>query len=217
MAISTYAELKTAIANWLERSGDAAITANAGDFIALAESRLNRSLTLRAMEAETTLTGSVSSRQLTLPSDFVEPKALFLTTFGSQDYLRPFLAGTEPLGTTDGTPTAWTVNGAALDLDRPCDRAHTFLFRYRKSFALSDSATTNWLLTNHPDAYLFAALVEANIFLGDNETAVSWELRLKQSLDQIAEKEGRSKSRATLGVDPALMRTTGAFSITRGE
>jgi len=216
MAISTYAELKTAIANWLERSGDSAITNNAGDFIALAESRLNRALQLRAMETGTTLTGTLSSRQLALPSDFVEPKALFLTTFGTEDYLRPFLAGTEPLGTTDGTPNAWTVNGTAIDLDRPCDRAHTFLFRYRKSFALSDGAPANWLLSNHPDAYLFAALVEANIFLGDNDNAVAWELRLGQALSQIADKEGRSKSRATLATDPALAATRG-FSISSGD
>ena len=140
MAISTYAELKTAIATWLERSGDSAVTGNAADFVTLAESRLNRSLSLRAMETETTLTGTVSSRQLTLPSDYVEPKSLFLTTFGTQDWLRPFLAGTETLGTTNGTPTAWTINGTAIDLDRPCDQAHSFLFRYRQSFALSDAA-----------------------------------------------------------------------------
>ncbi len=216
MAISTYAELKTAIANWLERSGDTTISANAGDFIALAESRLNRALALRAMETETTLTGTASSRSLVLPADFVEPKSLFLTTFGTQGRLRPFLAGTEPLSTANGTPTAWTVNGTNIDLDRPCDQAHSFLFRYRRSFALSDGAPTNWLLSNHPDAYLFAALIEANIFLGDNEAAVGWELRLGQALGQIADKEGRSKSRATLVTDPAL-GAAGGFTITTGE
>lgn len=217
MAISTYAELKTAIATWLERSGDVAVTGNAADFVTLAESRLNRTLPLRAMETETTLTGTVSSRQLTLPSDYVEPKSLFLTTFGTQDWLRPFLAGTETLGTTNGTPTAWTINGTAISLDRPCDQAHSFLFRYRQRFALSDASPTNWLLSNHPDAYLFACLIEANIFLGDNDGAIAWELRLSQSLDQIADKEGRSTSRAALTVDPALSAAAAGFSIRKGE
>lgn len=215
MAISTFAELKTAVANWLERSGDAAITASVADFIALAESRLNRMLKLRAMEATTTLTGTHSSRSLSLPTDYVEPKALFLTTFGAQDELRPFLAGTEAFGTTNGVPGAWTIDGANISLDVPCDQAHTFSFQYRQKFALSDAAPTNWLLTNHPDAYLFASLIEANVFLGDTETAVGWELRLTPSVEEINAKEGRSKSRAILTMDNALA-ATGGFQITRG-
>lgn len=214
MALSTYAELKSAVKSWLDRSTDAAL--DPSDFITLAESRLNRSLALRAMETDSALTATIGSRSLGLPADFVEPKALFLTSFGAEERLRPFLAGTEPFVIAAGTPTAWTIGGASIDLDRPADIAHSFRFRYRQSFALSDEAPANWLLSNHPDAYLFAALIEANVFLGDSEAAVAWEMRLGQSLAEIAAKEGRSKSRAGLMVDPMLAGGAG-FSMSRGE
>jgi len=51
MAISTFAELKTAAANWLDRSD---LTDRIPEFIALAEARFNRILRIRAMETVST-------------------------------------------------------------------------------------------------------------------------------------------------------------------
>ena len=84
MAISNYAELQTAIVTWMARDGDGDLTSQAPTFIALGESRLNRDLPLRVMEVDTTLTGATSSRELTLPSDFVEPISLHLTSYGDE-------------------------------------------------------------------------------------------------------------------------------------
>ena len=47
MAIGTFAELKTAIANWLDRDD---LTARVPEFIALSEARINRALDVRQME-----------------------------------------------------------------------------------------------------------------------------------------------------------------------
>lgn len=70
MAITTYSELKTALANWSKRTD---LTAMMGDFIALAESRIQRSLLARAQEVETELTMAPGSRYVALPSDFDSP------------------------------------------------------------------------------------------------------------------------------------------------
>jgi hypothetical protein len=215
MAISTYTELKAAIEAWLSRQGDASITANAADFISLAEARLNRDLPLRVMQTTTTLTGTVSSRAVALPSDFIEPIALFLTTFGVETFLKPLVAGNFEYETTSGTPAGWCINGTNIDLDAPCDQAHTFSFRYRKSFALSDADPTNWLLTNHPDCYLSACMVEAGIFAED-ERASSWEQRLRSAIDSIAWVDARSIAVGTLSVDPAL-RAPGRFDFATGR
>ncbi len=51
MAISTYAELKTGIANWLDRTD---LTDKIPDFIALAESRHRRDFKIRRMETRVT-------------------------------------------------------------------------------------------------------------------------------------------------------------------
>ena len=204
MAITTYDELKTAIERWAAREGDTQVSGNAADFVTLGESRLNRVLPLRVNHVNTTLTGTASSRALALPSDFVEPIALFLTTFGVQTRLKPLVAGTFEYGTTNGIPSAWCINETNIDLDVPCDRAHTFSFRYRRSFTLSDSAPTNWLLTNHPDAYLAACLVEYFMFDMNEERAAVWQQRFNTAVEEIAEKDARGLAAATLSVDDAI-------------
>ncbi len=216
MAITTYSELQTAVANWLDRGGDAAFTARVPEFIALGESRLNRLLRLRVMQADTPLTGTIGLRTLALPTDFVEPIRLQLTTFGDFVRLAAQDASTMRYRMTNGTPQAWAVNGANIDVDCPCDQAHTFTFHYRKSFALSDTATTNWLLSNHPDVYLFAALVESGLFTEDASYLTGVHQRLDLAIEEILHKEARSESLAILEVDPALGVRAKSFNIYSG-
>jgi hypothetical protein len=75
MALTTYTELKTSIADWLNRSD---LTATIPDFISLAEAQIERTLRTRQMLTRTTLTidGEFESTQ----SDFLETRALKLTS-----------------------------------------------------------------------------------------------------------------------------------------
>ena len=215
---SNYTDLQAEILSWMARTGDSDLTSKAPDFIAFAEARLNRELPLRVMETDTTLTGTTSSRELALPTDFVEPIALHLTTYGDQRWLRPFIAGSGPLmsyHTTNGVPCAWTINGENIDLDTPCDQAHTFTFRYRQSFALA-TTDPNWLLTNQPDLYLAASLVEAYQFQKNAEAVSLWEQRYQESKRQVIKVNGRSKGIARLVVDRGL-RSVGGFDINSGD
>ncbi len=223
MAISTYANLKTALETWLARSGDADVVANAADCIAMGESRLNRVLPLRTMWRDTNLTSTIGSRLITLPTDYVEPVALFLitgsVTTGIHSPLKAFVQGTVTLSTTRKAPTAWAIAGDSISLDAPSDQVYNFFFRYRQSFALSDSATTNWLLTNHPDCYLAAAMVHAAMLVRDSEAIQIWQSALNQHIEEISEKDARSMAIATLFVDPALtadLSTPGFFDFTSG-
>jgi hypothetical protein len=215
VAISTYAELKSAVEDWLER-GD--LGSRLADIVTLAESRLNRDIPLRAMEADIALTGTSSSRLIALSTvtNFYEPIALYLTTFGVRTKLHPFIGGTKEVGTTNGVPRAWSINGTNIELDKPCDQAHTFSFHYRKSFALSDSSTTTELLTSHPDVYLSACLVEGfSLPPAEPDKASYWESRYQAAKREVRNKEARNKSIAPLTVDPALLRG-GGFNINEG-
>jgi hypothetical protein len=214
MAISTYIELKTAIDSWLARDD---LTSKTGDFIMLAEARLNRICPLNVNRVDLAMTCASGSRNpITFPTDFVEPIALYLTTNSAYTMLLPKIAGTFSYGTTEATPVAWCINGSAIDLDSPCDAAHTFSFRYRKSFTLSDSAPTNWLLTNHPDVYLHAALVEAEMYLKDFEAAAVRLAMVEQTANQVSEKDARNLSMAPLVVDRALRPPAASFDYTVG-
>ena len=205
MAIGTYDELKTAIAAWLERAGDTAVSSQAADFITLTEARLNRTLPIREAKVDSPLTGVVSSRELTLPTGFVEPIYLHLIDGTDRIPLKAENARSMVYLTDSGRPSAWCINGDAIDLDCPCDAAYSFVFRNRQKLALSGAAPTNWLLTNHPDVYLFGALVEASIFFPNPEFASAMNQRFDRAVAEISDIEARSEGIATLSVDIGLL------------
>lgn len=212
----SYATLQTALQEMRERS-DTAFTNQLTTFIALAEAKLNRLVRVRPAEVnDTSLTGTASSRFITLPSDFMEPVALWLTSSSQYRLLRPYAAGSMTLSTTNGTPDAWAIDGTTIQLDVPCDSAHTFVFRYRKK--LFDLATTspNFLLTNHPDVYLFACLMEACDWENDNDGLGKYDARFKLAVAELERVESRHKARAVMTVDDAIQPTRTGFDFTTG-
>lgn len=212
MAISTYAELQTAVTDWMARSD---LSGNAVDFITLAEARLNRKLPLRELWENEALTGTTSSRTLTLPTDYIEAGWLRLTTHaGENPKLAQKTTDAIAYGSTNGTPTAWCIDAGTIRLDCPCDQAHTFLFRHRKKLDLA-TTSTNWLLTHHPDVYLAAVLVWGGAFIKDVEQASPWKGLLEEAIDELAWIEDKGEAGAALTVDPALVGR-GAFNINVG-
>ncbi len=52
---------------------------------------------------------------------------------------------------------------------------YTMTMRYRaKVPALSGTNTTNWVLTTHPEIYLYASLMEAEPFLRNDARVQTW-------------------------------------------
>lgn len=204
MSISTYSELKTAIETWRARAGEARITANAADCVMLGETRLNRELPLRVFWINTTLTGVVDSRQLTLPSDFVEPEFLKLTSNSRFAKLRKRPAAAMNYFSASGEPTEWCINGANIDLNRPCASAYTFSFRYRQKLALSDGSPTNWLLTNHPDIYLAAVLLWSGLLIKDDDVT-AWGALLRDGIEKLLTLDMEADGDVELESDPALL------------
>lgn len=201
MAISTYAELQAAVASWLNRSD---LTTQIPDFITLAESALNRRLNLRVMTQEASLSTAVSSRTVALPTAFIEPIALWRAETDRVPLIFR-LPETMEISTTSGRPEYWAVDETIV-FERPADAIYSLMFRYVKGFALSDTDTTNWLLTNHPDVYLFSTLVEAAPYLRDDNLLGIWSARLEKAISEVLEKESRSRSLANLATDLPVAR-----------
>lgn len=211
MAIANYTDLKTAVANWMARSD---VSGEAGDFIMLAEARLNRELP--AVETDVTLTGTIDSRRIDISAqNCVEPIALFLAETGSDEVeIQQQSDGAFPYLTASGRPSIWSVDGANIDFDRPLDAAYPFRFRLRQKFALSDGSPTNWLLTNHPDLYLAATLIWGGVFIQNFAYAAPFSAALEDGIPSVRNIIAQSK-RGTLRVDPAL-RTPRRFDFTTG-
>lgn len=212
MAITTYAELQAAAANWLVRAD---LTARIPEFIALAEARLNRILRARLAETEVPLTATVGLRTIPLPAGFSEPLALWIIPDAERRLLRFVEPSLMRTSSVRGRPSTWSIDGANLAFDRPCDQAYGVVLRMLARFVLSNAAPTNALLSDYPDAYLFATLCEAGPFLRDDQLAAAYEARLGRAIGEINSKDARSRAPRTLVGETPRAPATG-FDIIRG-
>ena len=170
MALSTYSELQTSIAKYLNRND---LTDNIPDFITLTEGKLNRDLLIRAsvVRAETTTTSGTAFYNL--PSDIIELKNITRDTSSASfalSYLSLESASREYGGVSSGFPRAYSSVGDTIKLLPTPDAAYTIgINYYQKLIALSDSNTSNIILENYPDLYLFGSCFEGALFLNDTE------------------------------------------------
>jgi len=201
MAISTYTELKSAITDYMERSE---LSGKAEEWITLAEARLNRKL--ESVEADVSLTGTVNSRSIDISSySVIEGIALFLLDDdGDEIELTKRPEGTFPQTTDTDEPEIWALDGDSIDFDCKLDQAYTFRFRYVGRFALSDTAPTNSLLTNHPDVYLAACIVWGGMYTQNPDMVVGYKALLDEFIRETQVHLSKRK-RGVLTIDPAIL------------
>jgi len=194
MAISTFAELKTATANWLDRSD---LTDRIPEFIALAEARFNRILRIRDMETvSTAISTTGGTREYSLPTGFVQMKEFHLTTdpLTPLAYITPEMMTRLWAGSLSGRPEVFTVIADNVRLGPSPDAVYTTSMLYYKTFtALSDDATTNDMLTNNPDVYLYGTLLEAEPFIMNDERVQLWATAFKQAIDDIQNQDNKDR------------------------
>jgi hypothetical protein len=216
MALATYSDLKSAIADWLER-GD--LTAVIPNFIALAEADINARFNLRDGEQNAALTATPGSRFITLPTGFREAMNLWINwPYGRGDPLRFVMPELLVTYTSPGIPLTWCIDGTNIAFERPCLDAYSMTLRQANGETLSDANPTNLLLTLYPNVYLFGALKEAADYLKDDPSFAKWSGRFDAALSDAKSKEGRQSALVTLSTEPGVMQTGNrrGFNITRG-
>lgn len=164
MALETYSDLKSEIAGNIARSDVTASSSVVDTFIDFAESRFNKKLRVLRMRDTTTLTTVGATATVDLPSDFLEAYSLeFSSSPRDIDYLPKSVFKKIVGDTISSRPKActlaWSGTLPQLEFCPTPDGAYSlYLDYYQKITALSDSNTTNWLLTDEPEAYLNASL-----------------------------------------------------------
>ena len=207
MAISNYSELKSAIADWLDRTD---LTDSISDFITLAEARHKRDFKLRRMETRVTANTIADTEYYTLPDQYVAMRNIQLNTDPktSLEYLTPEQMDRIYAGSNKGKPKAYSIIGNDIQLRPIPDSAYEIEILYFKHFtALSDSAPTNDMLTNHPDIYLYGSLVEAEPYLQNDKRIQTWASfydRAKKDIIDSNERDRHSGVAPTTRVDYGL-------------
>ncbi len=208
MAITTNVELISAVGNWLHRSN---LNTRIPEFITLSEARIyygmeespdmpfpSPPLRIRIMEQTEDFT--VNSEEEALPSLFLEPRRMFFSgdpkrvvKYVTPDQLRTMWAGSET-----GKPEVFTIEGSNFVFGPVPDATYTLkLLSYKRFNPLGTSNPTNSLLTNHPNVYLYAVLLEAMPFLNKNDSQLArWYSMFRaatgglQSSDHLAKHAG---------------------------
>ena len=184
MSISNYSELQTAVSNWLDRDD---LSSRIPEFISLAEARINRKLRVRGVE-ERSYTALVSGQEYySLPSDFLECRNVQINTnpVNVLKYMTPEQLDHEYPSTGKGTPEAFSIIGNEIQLKPvPSSTNNLEISYYQRLSSLSDSNTTNWVITNAPDLLLYGSLIEAEAYLVDDERIALWKGAFDQSMNE---------------------------------
>lgn len=219
MALATYSDLQSAISSWLDGSS---FSGREADFIALCEDEINARLAaavgvghvIRPMIDRDTL--SITGEYVDLPdtnSDmilpltievtgldrpwqvkYIDPDSLVRLRFG-QDEERDAIdiaVGSEP-------PRYYSIVGASLRFFPAPESTFTSQFtRFVKVPALSDNDTTNWVLTNHKNVYLYGTLAQAEMFGWNDKGMTNWAALFEQAVEGIISRYPAPSSNAPL-------------------
>jgi hypothetical protein len=187
VAITKYSELDTALDNWLNRTD---LTTVIPDFVRLAEARFDREIRHPQMMRRATATAD--AQYLSLPSDWLEPIRLLLTTTNPitdlQSVTPQQMMAWRSEWSSGGTPKYYSIIGSTLEFLPIPDSSQTVEMLYWERISKLDSTdgeSTNWMLTNYPDVYLFGALCEAEPYLVNDDRVPLWESKLDRALTEI--------------------------------
>lgn len=189
MAISTYAELTTAINDWAEQSYASSVT---DSFIALAEAAIRDNLGTHFKRLTVSTVAVNSSGIGTLPTGFTQAANVVRDVVGCRPLKQLSYEALVDMNRYElaGEPSHYAVLGTQIYV-APVAADNYLVTHYAEVTALSGSATTNWLLTTAPHAYLFMCLAYQRVYEEDFETAAAYEAKAVDIL-------GKLKARADL-------------------
>lgn len=203
MALSTFAELKTSIAAWLNRDD---LTAQIPDFVALFEADFDADVRTalhrrRICRSEATIENeyeSLPANYLAVQSFVVDGEPVWRLEYVSpeelanrkqtQDAWRTAveLDWTKAAGEGSAPPKYFSIVGTeARFLPVPTASYDALLTIYERLAKLTLDADSNWLLATYPQAYLFGSLLQASLFLTGDPRLATWQSLYDLAIQKI--------------------------------
>ena len=193
MPITTYAELKTNIADFLNRDDLASISST---FISLAEDDLN--LRLRHWRQEKRSTADIDTQYSAIPADMLEIIRFYITSGDTRPL--ELISQAEMLDrkfrnlNTSGQPAYYALTAGEIEVYPVPDGTYTSeLYYYSRIPALSDSNTSNWVLDYYSSAYLYGSLIHSAPYLKDDARIQVWAALYQSSIDAINAESEKAK------------------------
>lgn len=175
MSITNYTNLQSTIADYLNRDD---LTSVIPVFIQLAEAQMNRDIRHYEMEARSTAVQDAGDEYMQVPSTWLENIRAHVQGGGttpldliSRAAMADKRAGKED---TSGRPEYYCMADGQFQLYPTPDDEYTIeLLFYEKIPALATNST-NWLLEEYPDVYLYGSLIHSAPYLQEDERSAVW-------------------------------------------
>lgn len=186
----TWAQLQTSVAAWLNRAD---LTSQIQEFIAFAERRFNRIIIVP--EREAIATSSLTGETLAVPADFWQLRSMYIDADPRVplQQVSPSTLRSEYPWQTTGKPQVFAIIDEQFVFGPAPDGTYSVKIDYYATIpALGASQSTNWLLTNHPDIYLYGTLLQAEAYLWNDDRLGVWKAALDEAIAELME-SGRRK------------------------
>lgn len=212
----TYTQLKTAIQDFCENTETSFVT-NLPLFIRAAEDRIFQSVNLTYFKKNASSALSQNDQFVSVPSDFLTPFSLHITTANFQDFLMlkdvNFVQKYTLDSASTGTPQYYGIYDVDNLIVSPTpDQNYTvelhYYYRPASLTAGSDSGTT-WISSNAPNVLLYGALYEAYTYMkGEPDVLANYEKRFVENLARLKDlAEAREEQDAFRVGNPTRPRT----------
>jgi len=193
----TYAELVAAIKDYTNNT-ETAFVAAIPTFVKQAEQRIYRSVNLPVNRKNQAGNMSDGNAYLTMPTDFLFPLSLSITSSSNQIFLlnkdANFIRSTYPNASTKGTPKYYGTFASDTFIigPTPDDNYVTELHYYYQPASIVDTSPS-WLGTNADTVLLYGSLVEAYTYMkGDPDMMQLYQQRYQEALGLLKlQAEGR--------------------------
>ena len=191
MSIGNYAELQTAVANFMARSD---LTNQIPDFITMAEARMSRELETREQEKRSQATLTAGDEYILLPNDFREVREVKINASPTRvlTYYSPSALDSMYSSNGQGMPEGYSIVGLEMKMRPIPDSAYTSEIVYIGSLPNISTTTTPTLFIRSPDLYLYGALSEGYAYLLDEARAAQYDQKFTRILEEIKVDEQRS-------------------------
>jgi hypothetical protein len=215
MALSTYAQLKAAVADWLNRDD---LTSQVADFIALFEADFDADRrTAQHRRRICRSTATIDSEYETLPVNYlaiqsiefdmdpmwrlehITPEELANRKQTEDDWRDAITADTD---IDPAPPKYFAIVGTEIRFFPEPDtgESYTALMNvYERLDQLADETDYNWCLTVYPNAYLYGSLLQAAPFMKDDDRVAVWQGLYDLAIQKI-------QSSDPLPADPNVIR-----------
>lgn len=190
-AITNYTTLKAALVAWVRNSG---LTGDEDGMIQLCEAKLNRRLRTRSMDTVTTSTLTAASDSISFPTRCIEVQSVSILSGSSWLEMEPLTSDDldSAYSSTSGTPAFYTITDG-IEFDCPALTSQSIQVRYWKALDIA-SDTTNWVLTNAADLYLYGSLTAAGGFLREDQRLADWKALFDEGVQELNTSQARAAS-----------------------